>query len=397
MVEPGSSRTEEGPAAGSGPAWAQTRVARALGIRYPILQGAFGGFRSQPLAAAVSNFGGLGAFGAHGLSPAQIGEVVAELKSLTGKPFAINLWVSMEDAGARAAGEADFLRARAAIAPHLETLGGQLPAYAPYRPQSFEAQARALIDAKPPVFSFIYGVPPREILDECRRQGIRTVGAATTADEALALRDSGLDALIASGFEGGGHRGSFLRPAEESLTGTFSLVPQLARVTGLPIVAAGGIADAQGALAAFALGAEGIVLGTALLACLGSGASEKHRQLISSGQPARTGLTAGFTGRLARGLENALMRELNQPGTPILPYPLQRALVKSVTALAEPAGRDDLAQMWAGQGAGLSRFRDALALLEALVRELEPLAGPVLEWAAKRRAENSSVGQPQTK
>src|SRR5580704_12542682 len=144
------------------PHWNQTRVSSRLGIEYPIIQGPLGGLSTQRLIAAVSNFGGLGSFGAHGLSPAAIKDVVAEIRSLTSKPFAMNLWVSMEDEGARTSDESAFNRSLAPIAVHLAALGAPRQAYKPYSPARFEDQARVLVDANVPVFSFICGVPPRE-------------------------------------------------------------------------------------------------------------------------------------------------------------------------------------------------------------------------------------------
>src|SRR3954453_16608265 len=148
--------------------WADSRVSRRLGIEYPIIQGPFGGLSSQRLTAAVSNFGGLGSFGAHGLAPDPIRSVIAEIRALTPKPFAMNLWVSMEDDGARTSDESAFDRSLASLASFLDELGTPRPAYTRYSPSRFEDQARVLLDAKVPVFSFIFGIPPREILDECR-------------------------------------------------------------------------------------------------------------------------------------------------------------------------------------------------------------------------------------
>jgi nitronate monooxygenase len=349
------------------PDWTRTPLTAKLGISYPIIQGPLGGFSTQRLAAEVSNFGGLGSFGAHGFEPGAIADVIADIRTLTSKPFAMNLWVSMEDAGAAASDEKAFQRAVATLAPHLDALGVPRPGYTPYVPVSFEAQARVLIDARVPVFSFIYGIPPKEILDECRAKGIFTIGTATTVEEAVAIEKAGADIVVASGFEAGGHRGSFLRSAEESLAGTFSLVPQVADAVDIPVVAAGGIADARGIVAAFALGADGVQMGTAFLATEESGASALHREALLSGKASRTGLTKGFTGRLARGIRNRLMDDLNQPGAEILPYPLQRGLVKHVVTAAGKVGRADLLQLWAGQNASLLRHAHAQALLNELV------------------------------
>ena len=369
--------------------WNQTRLTSRLGIEYPIIQGPLGGFATQKLTAAVSNFGGLGSFGAHGFAPGAITDVIAEIRTLTTRPFAMNLWVSMEEEGAFASSAADHARSLAAIAGHIQELGGSLPAYKPYAPIRFEDQAWAVLDAGVAAFSFIYGIPPREILDECRTRGIVTIGAATTPDEAIALREAGVDVIAASGFEAGGHRGSFLRSSEESLTGTFALVPRVVDLVDLPVIAAGGIADARGVLAAFALGAEGVQLGTAFLTCAGSGVSPHHRQALLDGKAGQTGLTRGFTGRLARGIRNQLMDELNRPETAILPYPLQRALIRSLTTPAEAAGQTELMQMWAGQAANVAHFTDAITLLQSLVDEVASLAGPVMQWSQAKRQVNS--------
>jgi nitronate monooxygenase len=336
------------------------------------------------LTTTVSNFGGLGSFGAHGLSPSAIKDVIAEIRALTSKPFAMNLWVSMEDEGARTSGNEAFARSLAPLGGHIQALGGTLPAYKPYVSIKFEDQARVLLDARVPVFSFIYGVPPKEILDECRAQGILTIGAATTPDEAIVLEQAGVDVIAASGFEAGGHRGSFLLPAEESLTETFSLVPQVVDAVSVPVVAAGGIADTRGIVAAFALGAEGVQIGTAFLGCEESGASVHHRNALLRGNARRTGLTRGFTGRLARGIHNQLLEELNHPGVEILPYPLQRALVRHLSIPAEKAAKPEFLPLWAGQSANLARQSDAKTLLQTSVSEVSTIAGPVLRWNRER-------------
>lgn len=365
--------------------WNQNRLTAKLGIEYPIIQGPLGGLASQRLTAAVSNFGGLGSFGALSLSREAIKDVIAEIRSLTSKPFAVNLWVSMEDDGARTSDESAFNRSLGPIAAHLASLGVARPAYKPYSPVRFEDQVRALLDANVPAFSFIFGIPPKEILEECRARKIVTIGAATTPDEAVALQEAGVDAIAASGFEAGGHRGSFLRAAEDSLTGTFSLVPQIVNLVEVPVIAAGGVADARGVIAAFALGAEAVQLGTVFLTSEESGSNRLHRETLLAGKAGHTGLTKGFTGRLARGIRNRLMDEMNRNGIEILPYPLQRGLVKNLSVAAEAAGRADLLPMWAGQSASLSTCTGARAFLSSLVAQVSEIAGPVSEWSAKHR------------
>ena len=268
----------------SSKAWTENRLTSRLGLQYPIIQGPLGGLSSQRLTAAVSNYGGLGSFGAHGLKPEAIRNVIREIKALTPKPFAMNLWVSMEDEGAFTSTEEAFHRSLAPLAKHIESVGGGKPSYGPYEPIRFEDQVQVLLDEGISVFSFIYGIPSKQILDEFRRKDIVLIGTATTVNEATALEQAGVDVIAASGFEAGGHRGSFLQSSEDSLTGTMALVPQAVDAVKLPVVAAGGIGDARGIIAAFALGAEGVQMGTAFLACEESGANALHRNALLSGQ-----------------------------------------------------------------------------------------------------------------
>ena len=369
--------------------WTDNRLTSRLGLQYPIIQGPLGGLSSQRLTAAVSNYGGLGSFGAHGYKPEAIRKVIREIKSLTSKPFAMNLWVSMEDEGASSSTEEAFHRSFEPLAKHIESVGGEKPSYRPYEPIRFEDQVQVLLDEGISAFSFIYGIPSGPILDEFRRKGVVLIGTATTVDEAIALEQAGVDVIAASGFESGGHRGSFLRPSEDSLTGTMALTPQVVDAVKVPVVAAGGIADARGVVAAFALGAEGVQLGTAFLACEESGANALHRSALLSGQAKHTALTRGFTGRLARGIKNSLLDELNQKDIEILPYPLQRALVRNLSIPAEKAGRSELLPLWAGQSANLSRYTDVSALLDTLIREISEIGGAVQSWSAHRKRENA--------
>jgi nitronate monooxygenase len=365
--------------------WTENRLTSRLGLQHPIIQGPLGGLSSQRLTAAVSNYGGLGSFGAHGLKPEAIRNVIREIKALTPKPFAMNLWVSMEDDEAFASTEESFHRSLTPLAKHIENVGGDKPSYRLYEPICFEDQVQVLLDEGISVFSFIYGIPSKQILDEFRRKEIVLIGTATTVDEAVALEQAGVDAIVASGFEAGGHRGSFLQSSEDSLTGTMALVPLVVDAVRLPVVAAGGIGDARGIVAAYALGAEGVQLGTAFLACEESGANTLHREALLSGQARQTALTRGFTGRLGRGIKNRLLEELNQKDIEILPYPLQRALVRHLSIPAEKAGRSELLPLWAGQSANLSRCTNVRALLDTLVHETSEIGDAVQSWNAHRQ------------
>lgn len=353
--------------------WKQSRAAQALGIQYPIVQGPLGGLSSAALVIEVSNAGGLGSYGALNLSPAQIGETVQEIREGTSHPFAVNLWVSAYDEAASHVAPEEIQRKAERMHAYFAELGLAMPPLPEFRPQPFEDQAKALIDARPPVASFICGIPPAEILQECRRAGIATIGTATTEDEARAIADAGMDLVVASGLEGGGHRGSFLEPAEASLTGSFALIPRVADKVSIPVIAAGGIADARGVVAALALGADAVQIGTAFLVCEGSGISPMHRDALFRDAAKRTVLSRHFTGRLARGLRNRFAEDMESSGDAPLPYPLQRALVRPYIQEAHKQGRSDLVTLWAGQAAPLVHHTRASALMRSLIDETTQL------------------------
>jgi len=222
-----------------------TRLTELLGLVHPIVQGPFGGgLSSVALAAAVSNGGGLGSFGAHNVPPADMKKLVDDLRKETGRPFAVNLWVPQ-------AAEADVPHEGPALDPHIERLRpyydemGAAPPATPLTYPAFGEQVDAAIAARPPVLSFVMGIPPADVLRRAAEAGIRTIATATTVDEAVAIEAAGLDAVVASGSDAGGHRGAFLRPVEESLVGTFSLIPQVADAVAIPVIAAGGLASVR--------------------------------------------------------------------------------------------------------------------------------------------------------
>ena len=336
-----------------------------LGIERPIVQGPFGGaYSTARLAAAVSNAGGLGSFGAHRLSPAGILETAESIRHLTSRPFALNLWVSSRDEGGAHPSMEAILRMHEALRPYYAELAIDPPPPESKVVYDFEEQARAVIEARPAVFSFIFGIPSREIIADCKRLGIILAGAATTPDEARALEQAGVDVVVASGFEAGGHRPSFLAAAEDSLMGTMSLVPQVASAVEIPVIAAGGIADARGVAAAVQLGAQAAQIGTAFLACEESGAPTLHRDRLFDVAAHRTVLSRVYTGRLARAIRNRLADELR--GAPLLPYPAQLWTMSSMHEAALQQGRADLMSLWSGQSSSLLRWRTVDSLMAAL-------------------------------
>lgn len=354
--------------------WPNTRVSALLGIHYPIIQGPFGGgLSTSRLVGAVATAGGLGSYGAHYLKPELIPALVDELRAAAnGQTFAVNLWVETHDLPEAQMDRARFDAAVRALSPVYEASGTEPPAFPARFGVSFEEQFEALLRNPPPVFSFVFGIPPQWVLDACRDRSIPMIGTATTPDEVRALDATGVDVIVASGFEAGGHRGAFLAPAEDSLVGTLPLVRIASEEVDTPIVAAGGIADARGILAAHALGAEGVQIGTAFLATDESGTTPEHRALLRGDAGRRTLLTRQFSGRLGRGLPNRLTDELVTADA-IAPFPYQGYLLRPVIDAGRARRDADVVTMWAGQGAPLVRHTRAAALFADLVAGMEDL------------------------
>jgi nitronate monooxygenase len=350
--------------------WNKTKVTERLGIQYPIIQGPFGGGASSAkLVSSVSNAGGLGSYGAYHLQPAEIEEINTSIKTLTQRPYAINLWVSDVDIDNNDFSIEEFEKLKAVFKPFFDELKIPLPEKPEPVVSKFEKQAETILRIKPPVFSFVFGIPSGEIIRECKRQQIVTIGTATTLDEATALENARVDLIVATGFEAGGHRPSFLHSAEESLTGTFALIAQIADNINTPIIAAGGIIDARGIVAALTLGASAAQIGTAFLACEESNALPEHRQILFSKRARHSTLTRSFSGRLARGIPGTISEATKE--SHVAPFPLQRTFMRSLQKAAIEQGRRDILTFWAGQGAPILKHRKATDLFNSLVAETE--------------------------
>lgn len=339
-----------------------------LGLDVPIVLGPFGGMSSVELAAAVSEAGGLGSYGLYGYSAERIADTARRLRAATSRPFALNLWIPTGDEVEP--GDVDLAPALHAVAPLYEELGIDVPHGMPGRfLPDIEEQLDAVLTARPAVLSCVFGMPPADVVAEAQARGIRVVGAATTPAEAIAVAEAGADAVVASGFEAGGHRVSFLRPAEQSLVGTFALIPQIVDAVDIPVIAAGGIADRRGVAAAFALGAAGVQVGTAFLRTQQSAASAAHRAALSRVTADDTVLTRAVTGRLARGIRNRLVDHLEETGI-VAPFPAQSWVVGALRAEANRRGDGDLQSLWAGQAAALARSDDAAEVFTELAAGL---------------------------
>lgn len=329
------------------------------------MQGPLGsGYSTPQLVAAVSNAGGLGSLGIYHLPAEAILRAATEIRALTDRPFALNLWVSNHDPGGDQPPPAELKRMHALLRPLYEELGIDPPIPPTKVVQRFEDQARAVLEARPAVFSFVFGVPSVAIIREAKRRGISLAGGATTLDEARVLDDAGIDFVVASGFEAGGHRPSFLAGAEESLTGTMSLTAQVAAAISRPVIAAGGIANARGVAAAMQLGAGAAQVGTAFLACDESGAPPLHRDLLFREDARRTVLSRAYSGRLARAIRNRVHDDLH--ATRLLPFPAQGWLISTLREAALQQNRPDLLALWCGQSAGLLRWRTAAQVMASL-------------------------------
>ena len=340
-----------------------SRLTELFGIDVPIVLGPFGGLSSIELTSAVSAGGGLGSFGLYGYTPDRIAETIRGLRAATDRPVAVNLWWPRGDEVTP--GDVDLEPVLDATASLFEAAGAPRPvppaAFLPDIAEQVDAVFAGGID----VLSVVYGVPDAATVARAREHGIRLVGTATSVAEAIALEAAGVDAIVATGMEAAGHRVSFLRDPAESLVGTFALVPQVVDAVAVPVIAAGGVADRRGVAAAFALGAEGVQVGTAFLRTRQSAATAAHRAAITAAGDTDTVLTRAMSGRWARGIPNRAVREIEVAGA-IAPFPAQNWLTGVFRSAAAAAGEGDLLSLWAGQAARLARLEDAADVLAEL-------------------------------
>lgn len=350
--------------------WNSTKITELLGIEYPILQGPMGGgFSTAALLASVSNSGGLGSYGAYTLTPDEIREAGKEIKLTTSKPYNINLWVNDVDKSLIDYSPEKLEKIKLLFKPYFDELGIPLPDLSSDIPSKFEKQVEVLFELKPAVFSFIFGIPSKEILKESKKLGIKTIGAATTLEEALALEDAEVDAIVAAGFEAGGHRPSFLKPAQDSFTGLFTLIQQLKAKTKTPIIAAGGIIDAKGIKAAMTLGADAVQLGTAFMATDESAALDVHKKILFNQPNISTTVSKSLTGRMGRMIHNTISDAFHFE-TEVLPFPLQTRLMAVLKTAALNQGRTDLVNFWSGQNTSTLKHHKASELMQALIAEM---------------------------
>jgi len=343
----------------------QERFQVLFKTQFPLIQAPMAGVQDHRLAVAVSNAGGLGSLPAAMLSMEVLKAELTQLSAKTDKPYNVNFFCHTPPTFSEAR-EAIW---RAALKPYYEELGldaNNIPTGPGRAPFTHDA-ADVLEAFKPPVVSFHFGLPAADLRARVKNWGSKIISSATTVEEALWLEAQGVDAVIAQGLEAGGHRGHFLNHNLTKQTGTFALLPQIVQAVKIPVIAAGGIADAVGVKAALALGASAVQIGTAYLLCDEAMTSPLHRAALKSPAAAHTALTNLFTGRPARGIVNRLMRELGAISDKSPEFPLATGAIAPLRAAAEKGGNSDFTPLWSGQNASGCREISAAELTRHLM------------------------------
>jgi nitronate monooxygenase len=342
------------------PLWSNA-FTRAAGIELPIVQAPMAGGSTTPeLVAAVANAGALGSYAAAYARPADIATAIGAIRELTDRPFAVNVFapvVSEEPGDARA-----MLEVMTRLYAELGLAPPSLPARPP---MALDEQIAVLLETRVPIVSFTFGMLPEAAVAALKERGAYLIGTATTVDEALVLERHGIDAIVAQGSEAGGHRGG------DGLIGTMALVPQVVSAVRVPVLAAGGIMDGRGIVAARILGADAAQLGTAFLTCDESGMPYAVKEALLGANENDTVVTDAMTGRHGRAVRNRLIATLEAAGVPPLGFAWQSALLGGLRRAAVEQGRADLLPLFAGQGLRLLRMGPAGELLRELVREAE--------------------------
>jgi nitronate monooxygenase len=345
---------------------------RRIGIDLPIIQAPMANVSTPAMAAAVSNAGGLGSISVGATDPATARQMIAQVRQATDRPFLVNVFCH-RPATADAARESAWLQT---LAPHFERFNARPPQRLREIYNSFvndDAMFTSLLDERPPVISFHFGLPPADRIAALRAAGIILLATATNLEEGQAAAQAGIDAVVAQGYEAGGHRGTFDTTTRDECLGTFALTRLLVRSLDVPVIATGGIMDGAGIAAALSLGAAAAQLGTAFIACPESAADQGFRSALLSDAAKHTVMTAAISGRRARCIANrftALGESADERSIPA--YPIAYDAAKALNAAAKAAGEFGYGAQWAGQGAPLARSMPAGELVAQWREELEP-------------------------
>jgi nitronate monooxygenase len=342
--------------------WRNRRICDLFGIDHPILLAPMAGSTTPALVAAVSNAGGLGGHGCGVMAPEKLRDDIDAIRAATNRAFQVNFFVHDAPDPTGDAGPA----MRAKLAAYYEAAGlGDLPAITDPWPRFDEAALDVVLETRPAVVSFHFGLPDEAAMTRIKDAGMAVISSATTVDEAVMLEKRGVDAVIAQGFEAGGHRGTFLGRVDSGTVGTMALVPQVVDAVDVPVIAAGGIADGRGIAAALMLGAAGVQIGTAFLTSPEAATNDLHRAELLGPRARRTMVTHTVSGRPARGMRNRLLDETETIQDQAAAFPMQASL----TGPLRGAGNPEFMALWAGQAAPLNRALPAADLVAALVEE----------------------------
>jgi nitronate monooxygenase len=354
--------------------WPDTRILDLFNIEVPVLQAPMAGATGSAMAIAVAKAGGLASLPCAMLTHDQVRDEVAAFREHSGASLNLNFFCHQPPTGDAERAE----RWKQALKPYYEELGADFDAPTPVSNRApFDEESCAIVEhLKPEVVSFHFGLPEQALLDRVKATGARIISSATTVAEAVWLERRGCDAIIAMGYEAGGHRGMFLSDHLHTQVGTFALVPQIADAVAIPVIAAGGIADGRGVAAAFILGASAAQVGTAYLFCPEAKVSAPHHQALREASDSQTALTNLFTGRPARGIVNRIMREIGPMSSLAPAFPLAGGALMPLRAKAEPLGNGDFMSLWAGQAVGIKHQLNATELTRQLAEKaLKILSG----------------------
>ena len=352
--------------------WNNNSLTEQLKIDYPIIQaGMAGGVTTPELVAAVSNAGGLGNVGAGYMTAGDIRKTIHAVHRLTDQPFGVNVFIPEHPEVTQ-----DHIdQTNELLAPIRKDLG-----ITPMRAENtvssklFEEQINVLLAEDVPVVSFTFGIPPEAVIQKLKAANKTLIGTATTVEEAVINEKNGMDMVVMQGSEAGGHRGTFAVPFAKGMIGTMALIPQTADHVSIPVIAAGGIMDVRGVRASFALGAQGVQMGTAFVTSVESGAKEQHKNAILNSTEDRPVITSAFSGKPARGVENKFIADMKQHECDLPGYPILNTLTKDIRKAAAEQNKPDYMSLWSGQNTRLSKNVNAGEIIEHIVKEINERA-----------------------
>lgn len=351
--------------------WNKNSVTQLLNIKYPIIQAPMaGGVTTPELVAAVSNAGGLGMLGAGYLSPEQMQKSIQKIRQITKNPFGVNLFIPERSDVT----QEEIDKTNEWLRPFREELNiTATPEVKNSDASLFEKQLEIMVEEQVPICSFTFGLPSKVVVQQLKERNIVVIGTATTVKEAIANEEIGMDIVVAQGSEAGGHRGTFMGAYEGAMIGTMALVPQMADHVKIPVIAAGGIMDGRGTLAALVLGAQAVQMGTAFITTVESGANELHKSAILGCAEDQLAVTSVFSGKPARGIRNEFMMKMAEHEKEILNYPMQNSLTAQIRGEAAKQCRPEFMSLWCGQNPRLSKRQTASEVILDIVFQVDEL------------------------